>query len=351
VLFGSVAAPVLAAYLLAAGLQPRLDAAVIEPARRALAPLEDAAPLGHEMLVGDYGVLTLGWYSFLWAFPVVLLVGLSAAVTEVTGLRARVTAALDPWLRGVGLRGRDLIPVLTGFGCNVVAVVQSRACSGCTRQACVAMISFGAACSYQIGAGLSLFGASGHGWLFAPYLAALVVVGAVHTRAWYGRPVDSLLEAQSLAPLRRPDWRAVRGQLAAAAGQFVFQAMPVFFAICALGALLAHGGALARLAEIAAPALSVLGLPGEAAPGVVASIVRKDGILILNQGDGALLEALSPGQLLVLVYVASTLTGCLVTVWTVRRELGARAAAGLVARQLITSVVTAVALAALVARP
>ena len=40
-----------------------------------------------------------------------------------------MTAALDPALRHIGLSGRDLVPVLSGFGCNVVATFQSRACS------------------------------------------------------------------------------------------------------------------------------------------------------------------------------------------------------------------------------
>jgi len=100
------------------------------------------------VLTAQLWAADLGWDSFLWAFPVVLLISLSVAVTEESGLKDRITAALDPWLRRVGLSGRDLIPVLTGFGCNVVAVMQSRACSRCTRERCVSMISFGSACSY-----------------------------------------------------------------------------------------------------------------------------------------------------------------------------------------------------------
>jgi len=82
-------------------------------------------------------------------------------------------------------------------------------------------------------------------------------------------------------------------------------------------------------------------MPGEVAPGILFSILRKDGLLTLNSGEGALLSALSAGQLLVLVWLASTFTACLVTLWTVRRELGWRPAVRLAGRQAVTSVASA----------
>jgi hypothetical protein len=52
------------AYLLANNLQPIVDAVLIEPLVNWFAPLATSALLLHEILVGDYGVLTLGWHSF-----------------------------------------------------------------------------------------------------------------------------------------------------------------------------------------------------------------------------------------------------------------------------------------------
>ncbi|MEX7760988.1 nucleoside recognition domain-containing protein [Klebsiella pneumoniae] len=72
-----------------------------------------------------------------------VLIGLSLSLTDDSGLKERITATLDPWLRKLGLSGQDLIPVLSGFGCNVVAVFQSRSCSRCTRHACISMIALG----------------------------------------------------------------------------------------------------------------------------------------------------------------------------------------------------------------
>lgn len=74
---------------------------------------------------------------------------------------------------------------------------------------------------------------------------------------------------------------------------------------------------------------------------VVLSVFRKDGMLLLNTSEGALLRSLSSGQLFVVVYLASTLTACVVTLWTVRRELGFRLAGKLAGCQALTSVVSA----------
>ncbi|UQZ85521.1 ferrous iron transport protein B [Paenibacillus konkukensis] len=117
------AAPVLLAYVLSAWLQPIADRSIIDPIR---SWLEGVPPLLRPFFVGDYGIVTLGLYSFLWAFPVVLLLGVSVALAEESGIKDRITDSLDGWMRRIGLSGRDLIPVLSGFGCNVVAVFQSR---------------------------------------------------------------------------------------------------------------------------------------------------------------------------------------------------------------------------------
>jgi Fe2+ transport system protein B len=127
----------------------------------------------------------------------------------------------------------------------------------------------------------------------------------------------------------------------AALGQFLKQAMPIFIVICLAAALLEHFGVIARITAGVAPLLGLFHLPGEAAPGILFSILRKDGLLTLNSGDGALLSTLSAGQLFVLVWLASTFTACLVTLWTVRKELGWSHAALLAGRQALTSLASA----------
>lgn len=337
--------PVLIAYHLSQWLQPIVESRFITPIIHTVGAALGSSEIGKALLIGDYGLITLGWYSFLWAFPVVLFISAAVAVTEETGLKDRITAALDPVLRLVGLSGRDLIPVLTGFGCNVVAVFQSRACSLCHRKNCVSMIAFGSACSYQIGASLSLFGSAGRPWLFFPYVFVLFVVGAIHTRIWsppISGPSASLMIERAF--LQQPNLKAIGWRVRATLKQFLFQAMPVFLAICIIGTVLNYFHLTDVIAASVGTLIEGLNLPRSLAPGIVLSMIRKDGLLVLNKGDGALLQPLDGGQLFLLVFLASTLTACLVTLFTISKELGLRFAATLAVRQAGTSLLTAIAI-------
>lgn len=336
--------PVIVAYLLSSWLQPLIDQYLIEPVKVVTVQWPELLRL---FLVGDYGMLTLGIYSFLWAFPVVLLLGLSVAVTEESGLKDRITQALDGPMRRIGLHGRDLIPVLSGFGCNVVAVFQSRACSACTRRSCISLIAYGSACSYQIGASLSVFGSAGYPWLFVPYMMVLGFIGAWHTRIWNrGKEPLSSPTMETMTFLQQPELHAVSWRVRAVIKQFLLQAMPIFLLICLIATAMQASGLIGMLSAAAGPLLRVFHLPEEVAGGIIFSIVRKDGLLVLNQGEGELLRSMSAGQIFLLVYLASTLTACLVTLWTIKKEMGWSVASALAGKQLLTSLVSSVILLA-----
>ncbi|MGV2886415.1 nucleoside recognition domain-containing protein [Paenibacillus taichungensis] len=329
------AAPVYVAYLFSGWIQPLADAWILEPLHRMTVGLWN--PL-QAIMLGDYGIISLGLYSFIWAFPVVFLIGVSVAVTEESGLKDRITDSLDGWMRKIGLNGKDLIPVLSGFGCNVVAVFQSRTCSSCTRKTCVSMISFGSACSYQIGASLSIFSSGGKPWLFFPYMLVLVLAGAIHTRLWNRNRLDDTLPLHANRTfMQKPSWRSVSWRVRSVMKQFLVQAMPIFIGICVVATLLEQTGVLSALTGALTPALAIFHLPGDAASGILFSILRKDGLLVLNQDQGSFVEDLSGGQLFILVYLASTLTACLVTMWTIRKELGTVFGMQLAGKQLVTS--------------
>lgn len=346
------ALPVYVAYALADAAHPWLDTHLLDPVR-AWATTHLPA-IGYALLAGDYGLLTLGAYSFLWAFPVVLLLGVAMALTDEIGLRDRLAQALDPAMRRLGLSGRDLLPVLGGFGCNVVAVMHSRGCSRAHHQACVSLIAFGSSCSYQLGASLSVFAAAGHPGLFVPLVLTVFSVGLLHSRLHLPRTARALRPATlSVVPatfLQLPTWRGLRWRVRAMCTQFLLQAMPSFLGICLVSALLAHFGVLALLVRAVAPVLEVaFGVPAAAAPAIVFSLLRKDGILLLNAPGAATgaAPAMDAGALFLAVFLAATLGPCLVTLYTIGRELGAGAALRLAGCQLRTAVVAGLALSLL----
>lgn len=330
--------PVIVAYHLSEIVQPFADWGIVQPLNKYLS---QQPALFRALIIGKYGLLSLGLYSFIWAFPVVVLIGLSTAVVDESGLKDRMVDCLDPLLQKIGLNGQDLVPVLTGFGCNVVAVFQTRNCSFCTRAACVSFIGFGASCSYQIGATLSLFSAAHHVWLFLPYIVALLLGGILHTRLWHHQAAATLGPSPFIRRsfLQMPTAAGIWFRLKSVIKQFLFQAMPIFIVICIVAAFLDLFNLIHYFSYLFYPLLSLMHLPTDAGTGLAFSMIRKDGMLVFNQDGGALLAHLSVSQLFLLVYIASTMSACFVTIWTVGREFGSKKAASFVIRQWITSTI------------
>lgn len=292
-------------------------------------------------LAGDYGVVAMFPFLLLYALPTILIFTGLIAIYKSTGLVDRLSYGLHPWLKPFGLGGRDLVRVVMGFGCNVPAVVATRSCSSCSRESCVSAISFGAACSYQLPATLAVFAAAGLAWLGPVYLAVLAVSTLVYLRLTTPkilRQAQNKMLLPALGNLRRPDWKAVIRESLQSLRDFAVMALPIFIGICVLAGLLQWSGALAWMTRLLAPLMAAFNLPPEAALAVVLGSVRKDGLAIglLDGGWNALKVPMdSSVQILTAVYLAGVLLPCLVTVFTVAREMRPGFALKMVGRQAV----------------
>jgi len=292
------------------------------------------------LLGGDYGLVAMLPFLILYAAPTILVFSGILAVYKSTGLIDRLSVALHPWLRPFGIGGRDLVRVVMGFGCNVPAVIASRACSSCSRGACVSAISFGSACSYQLPATLAVFAAAGMTDLGIIYLAILALTTLVYLRFTTPRALrlaTNRLLLPAVDRLHAPSWSGVWREMAGTLKQFVFMALPVFVVICFFAASLARLGVLDWLGKTLTPVMALFNLPGEAATSVVLGSIRKDGLAIglLDNDWGALKVALeSPAQVLTAVYLAGVLLPCLVTLFTIGKEMRWSFAAKLAGRQM-----------------
>jgi Fe2+ transport system protein B len=118
--------------------------------------------------------------------------------------------------------------------------------------------------------------------------------------------------------------------------QFFVFALPVFFLICIIAAVMQWSGLLDLLSGVLAPVMSLFNLPGQAAPALILGSIRKDGIAIgLLNGDFDSLKVPLGGavEVLTVVYLAGVLLPCLVTSLTIAREQSASFALRLMARQ------------------
>ncbi|MEM9121212.1 MAG: nucleoside recognition domain-containing protein [Cyanobacteria bacterium P01_F01_bin.56] len=299
-----------------------------------------------EILIGRYGLVTMGPLLFVWAVPTVILYALFLGAYKASGLVERITVALHPLLRPFGLSGRDLVRVIMGFGCNVPAVISARACSSCSRQTCVSAIAFGAACSYQFGATLGVFSAANSPGLVVPYLGYLTLTTLIYTRLVTpkaARSPHNTLMIERRTFLEMPRWSAIWRETQGTLHQFLTNAIPIFVVITVIASVLDWLGLINTLAGWINPLMGLFGLPPEAALPVILASIRKDGLLLFAEPDT--LALLTPLQILTGVYLAGVLLPCLVTALTIAREQSMQFAVRLMARQAIAAMVFSMLLA------
>lgn len=298
------------------------------------------------MLAGKYGLLTMGPLLFVWAVPTVVLYAVLLAVYKASGLLDRMTTALQPLMRPIGLTGRDLVRVIMGMGCNVPAVIATRSCSSCTRGACLHAIGFGSACSYQFGATLGVFAAVKQPGLIWPYLGYLTLTTLIYTRLVshpQARSRLNILTIEGRSFLSWPGLKAVWREARDTLKEFAFRSLPIFFAITLVASLLDWFGVVARAASLLEPLMAAFRLPAESAVVLLMASIRKDGLLLLAEQSSA--ATLTSVQILTGVYLAGVLLPCLVTVLTIAREQSWQFAGKLVARQVAAAVVFSLVLA------
>lgn len=296
-------------------------------------------PLLTYILVGEYGLFSMGPFLFVWAAPTITIYSLLLGVYKSTGLLDRTSLAIHPLVRRIGVSGRDVTRIVMGFGCNVPAVISSRSCSGCSRGTTVSAISFGSACSYQFGATIAVLAASGMPWLVVPFLIYLAGTTVVYSRLVSTRKNRSKLGMPVIdgqvffeRPTFSSTWRESRQSIT----QFFRTALPIFFAITFVASLLNWTGVIALLAGELGLIMSLFNLPGDSALAIMFGSIRKDGLLLLAEPGMA--DSLSALQVLTGVYLAGTLLPCIVTFLTIVREMSWKFAVRMAAKQIIATV-------------
>jgi ferrous iron transport protein B len=342
-LLAPAGASVWLALALAGAIEPHVEALlqpVVERALQAPWPVAD-------VVAGDYGITTMGPLLLVWAMPALILLAVLLGVLKASGLLDRLTTAVHPLVRPFGLTGRDLVRVVAGHGCNVPAVLSTRGCSSCTRDATIGAIAFGSACSYQLGATLGVLAAAQRPGLVVPYLAVLIGAALAHARL-LGRAQQVDPAALDLHLLRgraflvRPRLADIRREAASTLRHVTVTALPIFLGITVLASLLAATGAMDRAASVLEPLMGLLRLPAEVTLPVAFASVRKDGLLLL--AEPGTVHLLDDAQLLAALVLAGALVPCLVTALTIWRERGRRVALRLLSRQAVGALVLAAAI-------
>jgi ferrous iron transport protein B len=322
---------VVGAQWLVGWLETDLFGGLINPALTALVrrvlPLEWLA----DLLVGEYGLWTLGvTYAVGLILPIVTTFFLAFGLLEDSGYLPRLAALSNRWFRVLGLNGRAVLPMVLGLGCVTMATLTTRTLETRRERFLVTLLlALAVPCSAQLGVVMGLLvGASpAAATLWAGVvLLVLFAVGALAARLAPGERQPLVLE---LPPLRWPLLANIIVKTLARLEWYMREVVPMFLLGALLMFLFDRSGALAILIRLAQPlTVGWLGLPASAAPAFVLGFLRRDfgaaGFFALSAAG-----LLDPAQTVVAMVTITLFIPCIASVLVIAREHGWRVALGM----------------------
>ena len=307
------------------------------------------------------GIFT-GVGSVLSFLPIIVTLFFFLSMMEDSGYIARVAFVMDKMLRKIGLSGRSIVPMLIGFGCTVPAVMATRTLTSERDRKMTILLTPFMSCTAKLP--IYAFFVStffpGNGGLIMSGLYVLGIVVGILIAFLYrgtlfkGEPVPFVME---LPNYRLPGAKNVAQLLWEKAKDFLQKAFTVilmativvwFLQSFDLHLNLVENSAdsiLAMIAGALVPILRPLGLGDwRICTALISGFMAKESVVstlevLFGGGIASVLTPLSAGVLLVfsLLY-----TPCVAAVASVKRELGAKWAVGMVFWQCLIAWIVAI---------
>ena len=307
------------------------------------------------------GIFT-GVGSVLSFLPIIVTLFFFLSMMEDSGYIARVAFVMDKMLRKIGLSGRSIVPMLIGFGCTVPAVMATRTLTSERDRKMTILLTPFMSCTAKLP--IYAFFVStffpGNGGLIMSGLYVLGIVVGILIAFLYrgtlfkGEPVPFVME---LPNYRLPGAKNVAQLLWEKAKDFLQKAFTVilmativvwFLQSFDLHLNLVENSAdsiLAMIAGALVPILRPLGLGDwRICTALISGFMAKESVVstlevLFGGGIASVLTPLSAGVLLVfsLLY-----TPCVAAVASVKRELGAKWAVGMVLWQCLIAWIVAI---------
>ena len=307
------------------------------------------------------GIFT-GVGSVLSFLPIIVTLFFFLSMMEDSGYIARVAFVMDKMLRKIGLSGRSIVPMLIGFGCTVPAVMATRTLTSERDRKMTILLTPFMSCTAKLP--IYAFFVStffpGNGGLIMSGLYVLGIVVGILIAFLYrgtlfkGEPVPFVME---LPNYRLPGAKNVAQLLWEKAKDFLQKAFTVILmatiVVWFLQSFDVHlnlvedsaDSILTMIAGALVPILRPLGLGDwRICTALISGFMAKESVVstlevLFGGGIASVLTPLSAGVLLVfsLLY-----TPCVAAVASVKRELGAKWAVGMVFWQCLIAWIVAI---------
>ncbi len=304
--------------------------------------------------------------TVLCFLPYIIILFFCLSIMEDSGYMARIAFVMDSLLRKIGLSGGSIVPMLSGFGCTVPAVMATRTLPSVRdRKMTILLIPF-MSCSSKLPVYTLLAAAflSGSGAFLIPglylfgILCGVLVAFLFRKTIFKGEPVPFVME---LPPYRMPSLKNVMRLLWEKARDFVTNAFTVIFVASIVIWFLQtfdfrfnvvpdpEESMLAVISGLVAPLFTPLGFGNwQVSTALITGFMAKESVVstlsvLLGQGPSALASFLPPAALLSLLVFILLYTPCVASISVVKRELGFKWAVGMVILQCVVAYIAAFA--------
>jgi len=317
---------VLGATTLVGLLEKDLFEGVLNPAVTQWVEASAPWPWLAAMLVGDYGLWTMGMtYALALILPIVTTFFIAFGILEDSGYLPRLSVTANRMFALIGLNGRAVLPMVLGLGCVTMATLTTRILhSPRERLITTFLLALAVPCSAQLGVVLGMLGGIGFAavltWTLA-VLGVLLLSGFLAARLIPGRRIPLVTE---LPPMRLPIAGNVLKKTGGRLKWYLIEVIPLFLLGAFLMFLLDLGGILPAIVSAGEPLVSGwLGLPKEASAAFVMGFLRRD---FGATGLFAMGDALSPVQAIVGMVTLTLFVPCIASLMMIVREQGLRVA-------------------------
>jgi len=273
----------------------------------------------------------LAWVTV--GVPYVLTFYIALALLEDTGYLNKIAFLSDNVMHKLGLHGRALIPLLTGFGCNVPAIMGTRVLTTKRERLLASTLIVLTPCSARMAVilgAVALF----VGWQYAVliYLFELVLillVGFSLNKVLPGEPSGLVME---MFPFRAPLVSEVLKKTWYRFKEFIYIAAPLIITGSLILGVLYETKYIWMIVDPMSPiTTSWLGLPALVGIPLIFGVFRKEltlelliALAVMQYGVGAknLLLFMSPLQIFIFALVITIYIPCVATISVLGKEVG-----------------------------
>ena len=282
-----------------------------------------------DFLVGDYGILTLGFANTLGTIlPILALFFIVLNTLEDIGYLPHLCILSNRFFQQIGLSGKSVLPIILGFGCKTAATLATRILdSRKERYIAIFLLAFAIPCSAQLGiniAVLAFFPISAFIFVFGILALVEIIAGVILNRSIKEQTcTDFIME---IPVIRIPNIKNLLVKTYYRLKWFVIEALPLFVMGALLLFIMERLLVLRFLEILLSPVIvSFLGLPIKCVEVFLLCIARREA------GAVILLQLLKSGQLDFVQACVGTITitlfmPCFSNIMAMIRELGMKAA-------------------------